>query len=177
MVEVTYYVAMSLDGFIARSDGSVDWLARVEKEGEDYGYTEFFASVDGLLMGGNTYRQVESYGQWPYGDKPCWVWTHRTITPAATSIRATDEPPLQVIQMAADLGLKHLWLVGGGLLAEAFHREKAITRYVLSVIPVILGQGIPLLRGSSIPADLVLESSETFTGGIVQLVFAPEPAP
>ena len=175
MIEVTYYVAMSLDGYIARSDGSVDWLAKVEKEGEDYGYTEFFSTVDGLLMGGNTYRQVEGYGQWPYGDKPCWVWTRRPITPVATSIRATEESPSRIIAQAEERGLKHLWLVGGGMLAESFHHENAITRYVLSVIPVILGQGIRLLHGGSIPGELVLESSETYTGGIVQMTFSAAP--
>ena len=77
MIEIVYYVACSLDGFIATRDAGVDWLSTVEAEGEDYGYREFFDGVDAMLMGSRTYEQVLGFGQWPYGDKRCVVFSQR----------------------------------------------------------------------------------------------------
>src|ERR1044071_7730004 len=72
MVEIVYYAAASLDGFIATSDGGIDWLPPIEAEGEDYGYRDFYASVDALLMGSATYEHILRHAAWPYAGKPCW---------------------------------------------------------------------------------------------------------
>ena len=68
--EIVYYVATSIDGYIASPDGSVEWLSPYEGKGEDYGYTEFYDSVDGVLLGSRTYEKALSFGAWPYSDKP-----------------------------------------------------------------------------------------------------------
>jgi len=88
---VLFYVAASLDGYIATSDGGVDWLSQFEAEGEDYGYAAFFESIDGLLMGRATYDQVLGFGEWVYGEKPCWVCTGRSLHPPKPNIFATTQ--------------------------------------------------------------------------------------
>ena len=169
---ISYYIAASLDGFIATNEGGVDWLDCVEVEGEDYGYAQFFESVDGLLMGRATYDLAKSFGQWPYGDKPCWVWTHRPLTAEEPAIVATAESPQAIIAAAQTQGLKHLWLVGGGKLAAMFQAEHLISQYIISLIPAFLGSGIPLFASSERLKYLELKDSRSFKSGLVQLTYA-----
>ena len=77
MTQVVYYVAASLDGFIAGPQGELDWLHAFEQVGNDYGYGEFFATVDGLVMGRATWEVARSFGAWPYGDRPAWLLLER----------------------------------------------------------------------------------------------------
>ena len=79
-MECCAFIATSLDGFVARTDGAIDWLKIVEREGEDYGFAAFFASVDALLMGRNTYETALGFDAWPYAGKRCIVLTHRAAT-------------------------------------------------------------------------------------------------
>ena len=90
--QCSVYIATSIDGYIARLDGSLDWLARVEAEGEDYGYASFFAGVDVLVIGRNTYDTVLGFGQWPYEGKRCVVLTNRPAAPW----RASDHDPVVI---------------------------------------------------------------------------------
>ncbi len=117
MTEVALYIAGSLDGFMATAEGSVDGLAAVAVEGEDYGYQAFFDSVDALVMGGRTYEQILEFGKRPYGNKPARVMTRRALKPMALSIRVTDEP---VPSLLGGLGMKRVWLIGGAALIAAF---------------------------------------------------------
>ena len=172
MHKITYYVATSLDGFIAKPDGSVDWLSCVEAEGEDYGYANFFDSIDGLLMGRATFEQIMNFGRWPYGNKPCWVWTHHDIESSPSSVVATAESPRAIVAAAQDQGLNHLWLVGGGKLAAAFQAERLISTYIISIIPVVLGRGVPLFDGSQSTGRLILKESRPYKSGLVQLIYS-----
>ncbi len=174
MIEVTYYVAISLDGFIATVDGGLDWLDCAQAEGEDYGYAEFFASVDGLAMGRATYDTVQQFGFWPYEEKPCWVWTHRPIAAAAEFLEPTAETPEAVVAAAEAEGLSHLWLVGGGQLASAFRDAKLITKTIISIIPTTLGRGLPLFAGAEAAEMLSLEASRQYETGVVQLTYLPK---
>jgi len=173
MSEVTYYVASSLDGFIAKSDGGIDWLSCVEVEGEDYGYSEFFDSVDGLLMGRATFDQVQGFGPWPYGDKPCWVWTRRAIDSKPSSAVATAQSPAEIVGEASKQGLNRLWLVGGGRFAGAFEVERLISTYIISIIPVLLGDGVPVISGHGSFERLDLTESRAYESGLVQLTYMP----
>jgi len=74
-MKITYYVASSLDGYIAKEDGDVSWLEQLNIPMEETGYDEFYSTVDAIVMGRNTYKMIVSFGQWPYGDKPGWVCT------------------------------------------------------------------------------------------------------
>jgi dihydrofolate reductase len=166
--EVVYYVAASLDGFIATPDGSVAWLAPFEGSGEDYGYAEFLAGVDGLVMGRRTYEQSLGFGPWPYGAKPAWVFSHAPVQ-AVDGVAVTDRSPAQVVAEAAALGLRRLWLVGGATLAASFRGAGLISEYIVSVMPVVLGGGVPLLSTPGTPEDLRLVEATTYADGVVQL--------
>ena len=149
-MKVTYAAAASLDGFIARENGDVSWLDDMNISEDDSGVETFFNSVDGLVMGRNTYDFVFDYGAWPYADKPTWVFTHRDLTrlDGANLIVATDIN--DAIHEAGEKGLKHLWLVGGGQLASLFLAKKLLTHVSISEMPIKLGLGIPLFADQTL---------------------------
>ena len=95
MVDIVYYAAASLDGFIATPDGGVDWLPPIEAGGEDYGYGDFYASVDAVLMGSTTYENILRQTAWPYPDKKCWVFSkqRRYAKSSTASIAFTGAAP------------------------------------------------------------------------------------
>ena len=173
-LDIVYYVAASLDGFIATPDGGVDWLAPFEGGDEDYGYAAFYAAVDALLLGRRTYEQALGFGAWPYDDKPCWVFSRRTLPGAPARVTATAASPREVVDGLARRGVGRAWLVGGGELAGSFRDQGLITDYMVSVVPVVLGAGVPLF-GAVAGARAVrgerlrLVESAAFESGIVQL--------
>lgn len=169
-LEIVYYVATSIDGFIATADGSVDWLSEFEHGSEDYGYAEFLAGVDALLIGRTTYEQVLTFGEWPYAGKPTWVFAHGELSRTPAGVRGTAEAPEAVAGTLAESGVKRAWLVGGGELAGAFGRAGLITSCIISVMPVLLGEGVPLFGGHGVSRRLALESS-TQIGDVVQNVY------
>lgn len=181
MPEIIYYVAMSLDGYIATPDGGVEWLAPFEAGQEDYGYGEFYAGIDAVVMGRRTYEQVMTFGEWPYGSAPSWVFSSQQGLPTRPGVRITGATPLEVAEEIAAAGVSCAWLVGGGALAGSFRDAGLITRYIVSVMPVMLGAGIPLLGpvgsaggmgiGSASATRLALVSSKVFTDGVVQLTY------
>jgi len=175
MPDVIYYVAVSLDGYIATPDGGVDWLSAFDTPGQDYGYAAFFDSIDALLFGSRTYVQVLGFGDWPYGHKPCHVFSKRPLDAPRPEIHITAEAPDAVVSELATRGSTRIWLVGGGQLAATCRRQGLITEYIFSVIPVILGGGIPLFADSAPLERLTLCESTPYPGGIVQLRYRHEP--
>ena len=174
MPEVLYHVASSVDGYIATADGSVDWLTPFQAQGEDHGASALHASVDALLLGSHTYEFALRLGQWPAPDKPSWVFTHRQLRVLHPSITLTHDSPAQVIALLASRGYRRVWLMGGGKLAASFHAEHLIARYIISVVPILLGSGIPVLAPrASAPDTLRFVSATPFKGGIVQLTYEP----
>lgn len=171
MPELVYYVAVSLDGFIAPQDGGLSWLAEYEGTGEDHGYAEFYASCDALLMGGLTYDQVLTFGDWPFAGKPTWVWTRQPRLPQHADVRFFSGVVSSAWRELASTGVRRVWLVGGGELAGACRAGGLITEYILSAIPVILGAGRPLfgLAPASQSTSLSLISSQAYRSGIVQM--------
>jgi dihydrofolate reductase len=183
MPELIYYVAASLDGLIATLDGGIAWLAPFEATGEDYGYAAFYASVDALLLGSRTYEQALTFDPWPYPGKPCWVFSRRPLPPARSEVTVTAQAPRRVAAQLDARGIRRAWLVGGGRCAAAFRAAGLITEYIVSVIPVILGAGIPLfgtpaadLRGlpgasklSTTAEPLQLVEHKVYPNGVVQL--------
>ena len=168
-----YYVAASLDAFIAPPDGSVDWLSPFEVEGEDYGYAEFYASIDAVLLGSRTYEQSRTFGQWPYSEKPCWVFSKRSLDVPNSEVTVTSQSPIQVLAEMQSRGLKRVWLVGGGQLAASFRAEGLFTEYIVSIIPVTLGNGVPLFTLSKNHEILKLIASQQYPNGVVQLRYKP----
>lgn len=173
MTEISYYVAASLDGYIATPDGGVAWLSEFEDGDEDYGYADFVVSLDAVLMGRRTYEQVLPFGPWPYAGKPCWVFSHAELTPAAAEVTITTAQPQEVAAELAAHGLRRAWLVGGAELAASFRAAGLISEYYVAVIPIILGAGIPLFAAPGAPERLTLVESTPYPNGIVMLHYRP----
>src|SRR5947209_6350730 len=172
MLEVIYYVASSLDGYIATADGGVDWLSRFHVSDEDHGAGKVHASIDVLLLGSHTYEFALKLGQWPSPDKPSWVFTRRELRILHSSITLTAQSPREVIELLAARGLRRAWLMGGGKLAASFHADQLISRYIISVFPILLGSGIPVFAPhASAPNTLRFVAAKPFRSGIVQLTY------
>jgi dihydrofolate reductase len=185
VLEIVYYVAASLDGYIATPDGGIAWLESFEGTGEDYGYAAFYASVEALLLGSRTYEQVLTFGWWPYAGKPCWVFSRRPLEAARPDLIVSSRGPREVALELEARGIRRAWLVGGGQLAAAFQAEELITEYIVSIIPTILGAGIPLFGVPapdrralparsliSVAEPLALAGHNVYANGVVQLRYA-----
>lgn len=169
MTEIVFYVAASLDGYIATPDGGVEWLSMVDSAEEDYGYAEFYTAVEALLMGSRTYEQVLGFGTWPYAGKPCWVFTQRRLPLACSNVVCTSESPSAVVAALQAANLRRVWLLGRAQLAASFRAHGLISEYILSVIPVILGAGIPLYMTPGPTENLQLVDTKSYPSGVVQL--------
>lgn len=173
---VSAFMAISLDGFIARSDGGLDWLdIPPPTPDEDYGFAAFFASVDGLAMGRHSFETVLGFDAWPYGDTPVEVLTHRPLAipgQLAATVSTSADTPAELVARLGVAGRRHLYVDGGrtvqGFLAAGLLDELTLTR-----IPVILGAGIPLF--GPLPASIVLhhDATRVFANGLVQSRYRP----
>ncbi len=171
MIDVTYYVATSLDGYIATTDGGVDWLTQFQSSTEDHGFSDLYAKVDGLVMGSHTYEFSLGQPQWPAPDKPSWVLTRRELPVTHPSVTLTSDEPSQLISSLAERGLKSLWFMGGGKAAASFRQSGLISHYIIAIMPILLGDGIPLFAAVSRQDILKLIESKTHPSGIVQLSY------
>jgi dihydrofolate reductase len=164
---IVLYLAASLDGFIARRDGGIDWLPALGPE--DYGYAQFLSTVDTVVMGRTTYEQILTLGPYLYREKKGYVFSTRR--------RGRDEDVEfvsgDVAEFAADLRSapgKDIWLVGGARLAQEFLHVGAVDVLVLTIIPRLLGEGIALFGvGPERPLELI--GSESYRDGLVQLTY------
>ena len=172
-LDIIYYVACSVDGFIAKIDGSVEWLDAYQGRGEDYGYGEFYSACDALIMGSHTYEVTVKFGDWPSKDKPSWVFSRRDLTVVDASVTITGLDPAAVVEEMQSKGIEQAWMMGGGKLAGSFLEAGLLTEFRVFVIPLVLGEGIPLLSGVSREHILKLTESETYPSGIVELRYRP----
>lgn len=167
MIQGSVFVGTSLDGFIARKDGSVDFLSLAGDE--TYGYDEFIATVDALVMGRNTFDFVVDIGEWPYGDKPVFVLSSREIDtpPPGAIVERMNGTPGEIAAELAARGIDHIYVDGGATIRE-FLNAGLIQRIVISTVPVLIGSGISLFGG--LDHDIVLRHVETrqFASGLVQ---------
>ncbi len=170
-MKVTYYVASSLDGFIAKEDGDVAWLEDLGIPIEDVGYEEFFSTVDALIMGRKTYDMIYDFGSWPYGDKPVWVCTTNDIKLIEGCNLQNGSTPLEAYEGAKNQGIKHLWLVGGGSLAASFVEENILTHISITQMPIILGSGIKLFGKLKNPEKIKRLSVHPHDSGFLQIEF------
>jgi dihydrofolate reductase len=167
------FIATSLDGFIARTDGSLDWLNDANAavpEGEDCGYQSFIATVDVLVMGRNTFEQVLTFDSWPYEGVKVVVLTHRPLTmPAqlAQSVSVSSERPEALLARLTSEGANHVY-VDGGRTIQSFLAEDLIDRLTITVIPVLIGTGRPLFAALPNDQKFHLESIKAYDFGFVQ---------
>ena len=170
MPEVKLFIATSLDGFIADRDGGVDWLFA---DG-DYGYAAFFDSIGTLIMGRRTYEQVLGFGEWPYGEKPTYVFTRGTPGGDHLHVEFFSGDARSLVEELRERTSGDIWLVGGAALVSTFRELHLIDEYILSVHPVLLGDGIPLFERPQPRENLRLREEIAFQSGLVQLRYAVE---
>lgn len=167
------YVATSLDGFIAREDGSIDWLDRASASvpnGEDCGFADFMTSVDVMVMGRKTYEQIVGFGEWPYGDTPIVVLSRSLDElpggPRA-GVRLSSERPRELVARLASEGFRHVY-VDGGATIQGFLADDLLDELTITVIPVVLGAGRRLFGALADDVHLEHESTRAFDFGFVQ---------
>lgn len=170
-MEVTYYLGCSADGFIARSDGDVAWMDELDIPHDDSGYNEFFASIDGLIMGRKTYQMIQQFGSWPYEDKPSWVCSSGNVEAMQGCNLQPEALPAESVAAAANAGLKHLWCVGGSELATALLENNSLDKIFITQLPILLGSGIPMFSAFQPSRKLVLQSSRSHAAGFSQLTY------
>ncbi len=158
------FVGASLDGFIARPDGALDWLRPFE--GADNGFEEFMASVDAVVIGRATYDVVLGFGAWPYGRRPVYVLTHRAPVPRHGETLVSGEPG-SIVGRLARAGVRRAY-VDGGAVVSRFLAAGLLDEITLSFVPVVLGAGIRLFQAPLPERTLRLNGSRALPNGIVQ---------
>ncbi|MGC2167290.1 MAG: dihydrofolate reductase family protein [Gallionella sp.] len=171
-IKASVFIATSLDGFIARKDGALDWLPGSDgnSDGEDFGYREFMASVDTLVIGRNTYDLVLSFGAWPYAGKQVIVLSSRypaEFQSLAENVEGTSLAPHALVKLLDARGARNLY-VDGGKTIQAFLRAGLIDEMIIARIPVLLGDGISLFGGLKQDVPLGHRSTRAYQNGIVQ---------
>jgi dihydrofolate reductase len=184
-VRASVFVGISLDGFLARENGDLDWLTGSGEDptaGEDgsgngsgepesdHGFKAFFDTVDVLVMGRNTYEKVLTFEKWYYGDKPVVVLTTRPLEipeRIASTVETMSGTPTEVVENLAARGAKHLY-IDGGVTIQRFLNAGLIDRMVISQLPVLIGSGIPLFGPVNADVKLRLVSTKECAGGMVQ---------
>ena len=167
MRQLKLFIANSMDGKIARKDGSLDWLP--DPSSEDYGFDEFMAGIDAILMGYNTYEVSISFGEWPYKNKDTFVFSRspsKTCIPEATLV---SQDPVQFVKDLKTRPGKDIWLIGGGEINTLLHDAGLIDEYIIAYIPVILGEGIELFPGIKKQVNLKLTKHKVYSNGSVLL--------
>ena len=175
-ITASVFIATSLDGFIARDDGAIDWLEAANQRvphPEDCGYGAFFDSVDALVMGRNTYELVSSYEVWPYANKRVVVLSSRELIiplDRIDTVSTSSKSPQVLVDQLATEGATHLY-IDGGVTIQSFLRAGLIDKLTITVIPVLLGSGKSLF--GTLDQDILLEhlSTTAYDWGFVQSTY------
>jgi dihydrofolate reductase len=168
--KIVLYIATSLDGYIARDNGDIDWLSMVESQNEDYGYKDFLKSVDTVIMGRRTYDQVLTFGDFPYKDKKCYVIS-RTTRPKEDYVEFFNGDICKLISKIRQKDGLNIWLVGGSEIVGELLSKNLIDTYIISVLPILLGRGILLFQSDMPEIRLQLCRNVSFPSGLVQLSY------
>ena len=165
---VSVFVGTSVDGFIARRNDDLDFLP--EGGGEPHGYDEFMASVDVLVIGRNTFEKVLTFNTWPYGDKRVVVLSTRHLDLSVVHGGVVEQmagSPAEIVSRLAESGARHLY-IDGGLTIQAFLRAGLIQRLIVTRVPVLIGEGIPLFGPLSSDVRLRHIVTRHYPSGLVQ---------
>ena len=163
---VSVFIGTSLDGFIARPNGALDFLP--EDGGEPHGYNEFIATIDAIVMGRNTFETVLAMSPWPYDKKRVVVLSSRPIDFSAVEgkVEQMSGTPAEIIAQLAATGARNLY-IDGGITIQRFLRAGLVQRLIITRVPVLIGEGIPLF--STLPHDIHLRhiSTKSYPSGLV----------
>ena len=162
------FVGASVDGFIARANDDLDFLP--PGGGEPHGYNEFIASVDAIVIGRKTFDKILTLGPWPYGNKRVVVLSSRPLDLSAAvggTVEQMGGPPAEIVSQLTASGAHHLY-IDGGITIQRFLRAGLIQRLIITRVPVLIGEGVPLF--GTLPRDIRLRHVATrhYPSGLVQ---------
>ena len=177
-MRASVFIATSLDGFIARADGSLDWLPGADGApaagDEDHGYGAFMAKVDAIIVGRLTFETVLSFGSWPYGARPVAVLASRPVAippERAATVEVTPGPPAEILRRLAARGARHAY-VDGGRTVQAFLTAGLVDRLIVTRVPILIGGGVPLLGPLARDVRLRHVRTQAYPSGLVQSEYA-----
>ena len=168
MRKIVLFIATSIDGYIAGKDGNTDWLFT---DG-DFGYSEFYNSVDTVIMGYNTYSFIKQFSQYPYPDKKNFVFSRTRRKADGNPVELIFGDVISFIKKLKKQAGKNIWLVGGGKINSLLLNANLIDQMIISIHPIALGQGIKLFKDESLKKlHFNLISHKVFERGLVQLIY------
>lgn len=168
MARVRFYVATSLDGFIADAEGSVDWMAPYDAR--LYGYDRFFADVGVLVMGRRTFELINAVGEdWPYKGKPGLVLSSRPLGHLPQGVLRASGGLREALLQARQISPKDIWVVGGAVTLQSGLDEGLVDVIEVFLVPVLLGTGLTLLNDLHARQTLLFDGIEAFPDGVVKL--------
>jgi dihydrofolate reductase len=171
MITGHVFIATSLDGFIARKDGDIEWLLSRDTPSEDHGYESFIRNMDGIIMGRGSYEKVRTFDNWPYS-KPVLVLSKRLTSSSIPEhlnglVRFSDLSPRAAMDMLAGEGWHRVY-VDGGQVIQSFLREGLVADMMITYLPVLIGEGRPLFGSLSKDVSLTHIETNAFASGLVQ---------
>ena len=168
-MKTTVYVGTSLDGFIARKDGDIDWLVKYQNKEVHDSYNEFISRIDAMVIGRGTYEKVLSFPEWPYEKKVFVLSTSLKQIPGTLNEKATlvDMKPAALLNYLSDKGFSNIY-VDGGKVIQSFLKEDLIDELIISKVPVLLGSGIPLFGHLDTDLQFKHNRAEIGSNGLVR---------
>lgn len=167
--KVIVHIAASADGYIARPDGDLEWLTSRPAPAGFYGVNEFMKSIDTKVLGRKTYERSVELGAKFDARNPTIVFSSAPPAIVPSGVEFTNEPITDVVSRLRTKPGKDIWLMGGGEIIASFLDEGAIDEFVISVVPIFIGDGIPLIARRHLHVSLHLLSTERFEDGLIQL--------
>ncbi|NDV96154.1 dihydrofolate reductase [Dysgonomonas sp. 521] len=174
MRKIKLYIAASIDGYIADTDGGLDWLSGYPITPElNYGYDEFFNSVDSVIMGGRTYRDILNMDViYPYRDKTSYIITrNKDSQTSKENIQFLSENVIETITSLKEQQGKDIWLVGGGEIIVMLLDNNLVDEMIITHIPKILGDGIPLFPKMKTESNWRLHNSQSYSNGVLSVEY------
>jgi dihydrofolate reductase len=170
--KVILYISASLDGYIAKPNDNLDFLSRVQVEGEDYGYIQFKESIDTVIMGRKTFDWVmKQIGNVPHPDTETYIITRTPRPDLGKTKFYTGNLPALIHRLKQEPG-KNIYCDGGAEIVNTLLKENLIDEIILSIIPVLLGEGVRLFGDGRPEQELTLVSATSFASGLVQLHYS-----
>lgn len=175
-MKCSVFIATSLDGFIAREDGRIDWLEEAHRSapaGEDFGYQEFFDAVDVVILGRKTFETVHCFPEWPYGEKRVVVLSkslHQLPADCPPSVRLTDQSPAKIMRSLEHESFQRAYIDGGATI-QSFLAAGLVSDLTITTIPILLGSGMPLFGPLTEDLPLTHESTQAYPNGFVKSMY------
>ncbi|MEK6902333.1 MAG: dihydrofolate reductase family protein [archaeon] len=165
MRKLTLFIATSLDGYIARTNGEIDWLFT----DQDYGYQKFYESVSTLLVGRKTYELSLTFPEYPYAGKEVFVFTRNPRLKPDSRVQLVEKNIIQFTRELKKKRGKGIWLVGGGQIVHELHAEGLIDEYRIFIHPFTIGNGIPLFQKTHLSRELKTKRMKKFSSGLIEI--------